>query len=131
MSCGRGVRPSGSQSEPPYGELAAMASYHGALNALDETFGYPTTCVLPFGDARLLCAVHSHHSITQRHSSSRVRVRAKTAAIRVDHERSDCPKQVWLAQNEAHTMLLSTALARARDVDQIMLKLGANECTRA
>ena len=41
MSCERGVRPSGSQSEPPYGELAAMASYHGAPNALVETLVGP------------------------------------------------------------------------------------------
>ena len=41
MSCDRGVRPSGSQSEPPYGELAAMASFHGAPNALVETLVGP------------------------------------------------------------------------------------------
>ena len=42
----------------------------------------------------------------------------ETAAIRANRERSYCPKQAWLAQNEAHTMLLSTALARARDANQ-------------
>ena len=41
MTCERGVRLSGSQLEPPYGELAAMASFHGAPNALVETLVGP------------------------------------------------------------------------------------------
>ena len=36
-----GVRLKGSQLEPPYGELAAMASFHGAHNALVETLVGP------------------------------------------------------------------------------------------
>ena len=127
MSCDRGVRPSGSQSEPPYGELAAMASSHGAPSALVETFGYPATCVLPSGDARLLCAAMRRCVPGKCYQVSAT----KMAAIRASRERSDCPKQAWIAQNEAHTMLLSTALARARDADQIMLKLWPNESTRA
>ena len=41
MTCERGVRLKGSQLEAPYGELAAMASFHGALNALVETLVGP------------------------------------------------------------------------------------------
>ena len=41
MTCERGVRLSGSQLEPLYGELAAMASFHGAPNALVETLVEP------------------------------------------------------------------------------------------
>ena len=87
----------------------------------------PTTCVLPFGDARLLCAAMRRCVPGKCYEVSAT----KTAAIRASRERSDCPKQAWIAQNEAHTMLLSTALARARDADQIMLKLWPNESTRA
>ena len=36
-----GVRLKGSQLEPPYGELAAMACFHGALNALVKTLVGP------------------------------------------------------------------------------------------
>ena len=41
MTSGCGVRLKGSQLEPPYGELAAMACFHGALNALVKTLVGP------------------------------------------------------------------------------------------
>ena len=41
MTSERGVRLKRSQLEPPYGELAVMASFHGAPNALVETLVGP------------------------------------------------------------------------------------------